>query len=424
MRALFVVAFLLLGSAAHAQVCGPDAAPAAAAAVGLTCEVFADDWVANQNTNSIDTANTLNPASCPNATFPNGKCHWYVNNAWPNSAMTVCGAGTGSNAGGKCLTNLPPTTTVDYSVTSAGLVLQPQQLTVTANTVSGSNQLTNISNTSNVAATGNAVVSGPGVVNGTWFTLSGTTATMNNNATSTNTGATYVLGNVHNGWMLQTCGYSTNAAGFVGTTFTGSMYVEITVPTNPTAGPNWNDIQSNPEGWTWPIELFTGGPPANLGSNLLNIMEMDFFDWAYNQRVMYNESVNSTGVLSFQGSQTFGGPYYSYNPGNIGGSPYGTLITAPSTNSGGSGQGQIVNFAVGGPYSSINYGANIQPYQPATSYQNQGSPFAQVGSFTLLTQLHYCLQLDAAPDFPMTVTRVRVWQAPPPSGGGRRGIVH
>jgi hypothetical protein len=423
-RILGVFAVMLIVSLGHsAFACATgDTPPAIAAAQGLTCEVFVDNWVVNQNTNSIDTTNTLNPASCTGATFPNGVCHWFVNNAFPNSAMTVCGAGTGSNAGGFCTNNLPPTTPVDYSVSSSGLLLHPQQLTVTGNTTSGSNQLTNISNTTGVATLGNAVVNGPGVAVGTTFALTGTTATMNATATSTNTGATYVLGNVHNGWMLNTCGYSASAPGYVGTTFTGNMYVEITVPTNPTAGPNYSGIQSEPEGWAWPIELFTGGPPASLGSNLLNIMEMDFFDWntGTGQRVMYNESVNNTGVLSFVGSQPFGGPYYDYNAGNIGGSPYGTLIMAPSSNAGGANIGEVVNLQGTNNYSSMTYGPSVTP---ATAGLGFISGTAPTGAFTQLPQLHYCLQLDAAPDFPMTVTKVAVWMAPSiMSGGGGRGL--
>lgn len=55
--------------------CGPDPAPAPAAAWGLTCEVFVDNFTSLAD---IDLSNTK---------APNYK--WYVNNAWPNNTSTV-----------------------------------------------------------------------------------------------------------------------------------------------------------------------------------------------------------------------------------------------------------------------------------------------------------------------------------------------
>jgi hypothetical protein len=53
LRALIILLFLC--SAASAQTCGPDAVPAPAAAHGLTCEVFWDDFTSSS---TVDLANT------------------------------------------------------------------------------------------------------------------------------------------------------------------------------------------------------------------------------------------------------------------------------------------------------------------------------------------------------------------------------
>jgi hypothetical protein len=411
-RIIGIIALLLLSIGSANAACGPDTPPAIAVAQGLTCEVFVDNFT---DTSSIDTANTLSPASCSGATFPNGVCHWYVNNGWANTAYTNCPGCVGNLNASK---NLPATTINDYSI-SSGLLLHPHQITVTGNTVSGSNQLTNLSSTTGISPLGNAVVFGPGVPwtssTGTWFTLSGTTATMSANATSTNTGATYTLSNVYNGWMMQTCGYSASAPGWVGTAFTGNMYVQMDA-TIGTQGPNWSGNESEPEGWTWPEELFTGGPPS---STLLAIMEMDFFDTGgLNQRVIWNEEFIS-GSVNFLESAGGPGPYYGYTP-SLGTSPYGFLVMSPSSNAGGTNVGIVSVDSGGSTYGTLNYGPSIVPTTPVGGALD-GSP--PTGAFTLLPQQHYCLMLDAAPDWPMTVHSVKVWQAPPSTaGGGRKGL--
>lgn len=417
LRYLIVFTFILMLSFGRAHAaCGPDATPAIAAAQGLTCEVFVDNWVTNQNLSSIDTGNTLTPSTCSSATYPNGVCHWYVNNRWANAAQTVC-YGCASDFSS---VNLPPTTTYDYSVSGSGLLLQPYSLTVTGNTVLGSNQLTNISATTGIATAGNAVVTGPGVPNtssqATSFTLSGTTATMSANATSTNTGATYVLKNVHNGWMLQSCGYS--ASGYVGTAFTGDMYVQIDA-TIGTQGSLWSVTQSEPEFWTWPIEMFNGGPPSS--SVPLNIMEMDFFDSdGTAQRAVYNEQFLD-GQVAFQFGDSTGapGPFYSYQVAQ-GSTPFGTLVMSPGSNAGGTNIGLVSFDSNGTTYGTMKYGPSITP---SATVGSGVSGSTSAGSFTLLPQQHYCLMLDGAADYNLTVRSVKVWQAPPAAGGGRRSVL-
>lgn len=407
---LFFVLFLASFGHAHA-ICGPDTPPAAAAARGLTCEVFVDNFT---TTASIDTGNTLNPASCTGATFPNGVCHWYVNNGWPNAAYTNCPGCVGNFNAAQ---HLPPTTTNDYSASGSGLLLQPHQITVTGNTVINSNQLTNLSSTSGINTTGNAVAFGPGIPwtanSQPWITISGTTATLSQNATATNTGATYILSNVYNGWMMQTCGFSASAPGWVGTAFTGDMYVQIDA-TPGTQGANWSGSQSEAEFWTWPLELFNAN---GFSTSNLPIMEVDFLDTGgLNQRVIYNEGFQS-GNVNFQQSNNNGGSYYNYT-GSLGSTPYGTLIMSPGSNAGGSNIGVIAYDSNGTTYSTATYGPTIVP----TGSGVGGA--TSIGSFTLLPQQHYCLMLDAAPDWLMTVRKVAVWQAPPSTAGGagRRSI--
>jgi hypothetical protein len=402
----FVALFLLAGHARAQQACGTDTPPAIAAANGLTCEVFVDTFT---NTNSIDTADTRNPGSCPLATFPNGVCHWFVHNAWPAFAAP----GLGGFPQGVNLTNMPPTMPVDYSVSSSGITLQPQVLTVTASTVNGSNQLTGISNTSGVITGGSATVVGPGIPVATTFTLSGTTATMSNAATSTNTAASYQLGNIHNGWMLQSCVFNPNAGGFAGTTFTGNYYIQVDAAFSTSAPTNWNVIQSEAEAWMWPLEIFTPG----VTGNLLNTGEIDFFD-APNGRVFWFIGTQSGG-LSFLESDNFGGPYYGFGPIAYGGTPFGTLVRSPSSNAGGTGLG-LASFDNGGAaVQSMTFGPSAVP---TSTPSGAISGTSVSGAFTpFMSGNHFCLQLDASPFWPMTVHKVAVWMAPVVNGGGRRG---
>jgi hypothetical protein len=406
MRLLFIFAGVVALSSHARAACGPDTTPTVAAAQGLTCEVFKDDFT-TEGTAAIDTGNTKIPGTCSGATYPNGICHWYVNNSWANTAFTQC---TG-NASNLCLQNLPPTVTADYSASGSGLLLSPQILTVTGNTTNGSNQLTSISSTTSVATLGNALVTGPGVPASTAFTLSGTTATMGNNATSSNTGATYLLKNVHNGWMMQTCAYA--ASGYVGTTFTGNVYIQVDASFATSSPPNWVGVQSEAESWMWPVELFTGG----VSSAILNVMEMDFFD-APGGRVIYNEALQGGQLCFIDSCSGFGGPYYSLTT-TYGSTTYGSLIMAPSSNAGGAGLGLVSWDNSGTVAQTMTYGQGATPSATPPNITNPVS-----GAFTLLPQQHYCLMLDAAPDWPMTVRSVKVWQAPATGGGsGRRSVL-
>ena len=68
----------------------------------------------------------------------------------------------------------------------------------------------------------------------------------------------------------------------------------------------------------------------------------------------------------------------------------------------------------------MTYGPQRAPHQAFATK----SSAAGRGAFTLLPQQHYCLMMDGAPDWPMTVRSVKVWQAPPAGGGGRQSLFH
>jgi len=63
---------LLLSCSTALAVCGPDKAPAPAAAHGFTCEVFWDDFTSSS---TVDLGNTRAPGF-----------KWYINNRWPGLA--------------------------------------------------------------------------------------------------------------------------------------------------------------------------------------------------------------------------------------------------------------------------------------------------------------------------------------------------
>lgn len=72
-RFLWVIAaFLFMLGPLHAQQCGPDIAPAQAAAHGFTCEVFWDDFTSSS---TVDLADTRAPGF-----------KWYIHNQWPGLA--------------------------------------------------------------------------------------------------------------------------------------------------------------------------------------------------------------------------------------------------------------------------------------------------------------------------------------------------
>jgi hypothetical protein len=99
MRHLWMILILLLPSTAGAQTCGPDPAPAPAAAWGYTCEVFWDHF---DDIATIDVNNTKAPGF-----------KWYVNNRWPGLA-----AGRNWNT----TTITPPG---DIAIVSGGMRLTP-----------------------------------------------------------------------------------------------------------------------------------------------------------------------------------------------------------------------------------------------------------------------------------------------------------
>lgn len=117
---VFMVAFCKtearVAGSSH-PACGPDAAPAVAAALGFTCEVFWDNFLTS---NSIDVNNTGDPNACP-ASSDNSygnifrhTCNWFTTAAWP-----------GSVDGGAALPTTP-TPLGDYSIRAGGgLVLSP-----------------------------------------------------------------------------------------------------------------------------------------------------------------------------------------------------------------------------------------------------------------------------------------------------------
>jgi len=413
---------------ANAASCATATPPAQASAQGLTHLAMCDDWT--DGTASIDTGDTRNPATCSGATnVPAGVCHWYVHRAWPQAACANCPTGAGPSN----LLNLAATKTVDYSVSSGALLLQPLQVTTTGNNTSGANTITAIANTTNLQTNGSLVVAGTGIPAATWCTLSGTTCTMNHNSTAGSTGGTYVFGNVYNGWMLQAC--AATSGGSIGNPISGNAYIQVTA-TVPSPGANWSGTESEPEVWAWPIEFLTSSLSNPTSGSPVNFVEYDIFDYqnptAPNTQ-MFTETVDGDGNLYFLDNP---GPGATAQYGwglsqNLGSGPpvqYGFLLMTPTSGAGGGANiGEFVfddNGTVLTPQGTLQYGPSIVPTQQPGGY----TPGGVNGTYVPAAADHFCLQLDAAPDFPQTIggaglIGVAVWTAPPAApgpGGGRR----
>jgi hypothetical protein len=91
LNVLLLILSILLPGWTHGVYCGPDQAPAAAAAMGYTCEVLWDNF---KTLNSIDVNNTGNPSAC-SASSDNSygntfghSCNWFpiTGDTWPPSA--------------------------------------------------------------------------------------------------------------------------------------------------------------------------------------------------------------------------------------------------------------------------------------------------------------------------------------------------
>jgi hypothetical protein len=197
--------------------------------------------------------------------------------------------------------------------------------------------------------------------------------------------------------MFMSCAATTaNAAGYVGTVFSGSFYVRIVYTANYAHGGHI--------AWMTAMEYYQAGQSVPSGPE----DEIDFFEDTPFSNSMLHE-------WSFVGGVATHITQYAAAQGN---SPIGFLVVEPSRNGGTYG---IVKRATNDiVYDTLQFGPTVTPI-------GQSGPTGDpIGTWRHLNTDHYCLMLsNYGPGSPYVVTSVKVWMAPPGNavvGGARRGV--
>jgi hypothetical protein len=207
--------------------------------------------------------------------------------------------------------------------------------------------------------------------------------------------------------MFNTCGYSASAPGYVGTTFTPPFYVDVT-STYGTAGGNYTTYESDPTYWLLSSRVLASG---TISSNLY-ATEINGFESAYGQSDINSATLDGDGHYYWSGGQGAGVINYSWSVG-IGSSPRGALVMPPLSAGGGAQNTGILE------YTGNEVVNSTLTFGPLTAPSSNGSPNGQpVNTYPTMGTDTYCLMMDASANWPMTVTKVVVWQAPTPALAG------
>lgn len=197
--------------------------------------------------------------------------------------------------------------------------------------------------------------------------------------------------------MWSTCTQASNSAGYTGTVFQGSFYVEIaySYTGSPQGGTQWAAL------WMEGTEFLAGGITS---PNEIDFVEMDLMESPYGRHLLVWDSV--AGAVN---------QFLTYAVA-LGGSPNGTMVIQPSDNDGTT--GFVKNYTAGVLYDTLQAGPTIVPI-------GQNGPIATgSGAIKQVFTNHYCLFLTTGPGQPLTVTSVKVWMKAPFSSGTGRGLFH
>lgn len=196
--------------------------------------------------------------------------------------------------------------------------------------------------------------------------------------------------NVYPGLMFSTCAYTTSPAGYVGTTFEGSFYIDVTFTYVGTPSDQYSTV------WMQPTEFLTAGADATQRVVELDLYESHegydrhVYDWIY------------TGGLATTN--------YNY-VAPLGGSTNGTLVVAPELNGG---VGLLERATDDVVFDTLQYSPTMTPVGEAGPI---GDP---VGTFSPINSQHYCILMTSGTGQTTTISKIAVWQQPPGKASGAR----
>jgi hypothetical protein len=187
------------------------------------------------------------------------------------------------------------------------------------------------------------------------------------------------------GGEFYTCAAANNSAGYVGTTFSGSFYVDVAYTSSGAS-------DGNSAVWMDSINNLTANLNGNAASTVRWI-ELDNFETEYGRTVWDIQYAGST--EDFQDDYQI-----PINDNGVN----GTLVVAPSLN-GGTGLIERANNDVA--FDTLEYRPTMVPVAA-------GAPLNYLaGTFSEINQDHFCILMGSDPGRTMTVSKVQVWTLPP-----------
>lgn len=181
--------------------------------------------------------------------------------------------------------------------------------------------------------------------------------------------------------MMNTCVYSASAPGYKGFGITGGYYLDVDLTATGSA-----DATAWAAAWSIPWEFF-----ITLGTGSLSFTEVDYFEAPFGRNLHYFTLVGGSTTVNS-----------NYGIGSLGATPYGAANVPGSPSS------LFERYSADTLQSSVTltYGPSIAPSTP-------GGPTGQpTGTYTSFSNQHECVLLTSGATQSMTVSSVKVWQAP------------